>query len=125
MFYFYGEFFTIMKKLLFLFLTVFFISACGDKTETEELVIASEQTDCVGVSPQKCLLIKREGSDTWKYWYSGIEDFDYEPGYEYVIQITKETIENPPADISSVQYKLYKLVSKEKKDSENLPQTRQ
>ncbi|MCC8087712.1 MAG: DUF4377 domain-containing protein [Rikenellaceae bacterium] len=114
-----------MKKLIVLLLSVWLFASSGDKTtDTEELTIASEQIDCVGVGPQKCLLIKRDGSDSWEYWYSGIEDFEYEPGYEYVILITKETDENPPADRSTVRYKLHKIVSKEKKSSENMPKRR-
>ena len=109
-----------MKKISCLLLLVsFFALSCS--RGTEKLVVASRQADCIGVAPQKCLLIKRQGSEGWEFWYSGITGFDYEEGYEYVIRIKKDKIDNPPADASSIKYTLKKVISKEKKVSENMP----
>ena len=87
-------------------------------SRTEKLTIASETADCVGVGPQKCLLIKRSGNESWELWYSGIQGFTHEKGYEYVVKIRKEEVKNPPADASSVKYVLKRIVSKTKKDSD-------
>lgn len=112
------------RILLLLFTLSFFFTSCNSSAEkTEKLVIASEQGDCVGVVPMKCLLVKKEGVQNWEFFYNSIEGFNYEPGYEYVLDVKVEKIENPPADGSSLKYILVKEVSKTQKTSENLPQT--
>lgn len=96
-------------------------TSCGGGVDTEQFVIASEQANCMGVAPQKCLLMKKSMTDDWEFWYSGIEGFEYERGYEYVIKVRKKEIANPPADRASFVYVLEKIVSKERKESANLP----
>lgn len=99
---------------------LFFVS-CKSNQKIETLIVASERGDCVGVAPMKCLMVKRIGQDDWEYLYEDIENFEYEPGNEYVIEVIKQTIDNPAADQSSVRYILEKEVSKTAKTSENLP----
>ncbi len=111
-----------MMKNLFVFLGICFVFiACSGNGSTERIVIASEQADCIGVGPQKCFLIKFEGSNDWEFLYSGISGFNYEPGYEYVIEIKKEKVANPAADQSSINYIFVKEISKSRKTSEDLP----
>ncbi len=112
-----------MRKNWFILVCMAFLYvSCTNTTKTEKLVIASEQIDCVGVGLQKCLLIKNEGDKDWQYWYSGIEGFNYERGYEYVIEVRKETIDSPAADQSSLKYIFVKEISKKRKASDNMPQ---
>ncbi|MEK6492655.1 DUF4377 domain-containing protein [Myroides odoratimimus] len=91
-----------------------------EATPKEELgnttyTIASKLVDCTGVAPMKCMQYKEEGSDEWLNMYSSIEGFNYEEGYEYVIEVKREKVENPPADASSIKYILVKEISKTKK----------
>ncbi len=86
------------------------------------ITIASAKADCTGVAPQKCLLIKEEGDSSWTYFYDGIEGFSYEAGYEYVLQVREEAVENPPADGSSIRTILIKQISKTQKTSEKMPE---
>jgi len=109
------------KSLIALVCAVFFLVACSTEKNIQKLTIASEQGDCVGVAPQKCLLIKTESQTNWEFLYSGIEGFNYEPGYEYVLEVRKDTIANPAADQSSIKYVLVKEISKTQKASDNLP----
>lgn len=62
----------------------------------------------------RCLQVKENPADNWSFFYSGIEGFDYEPGYEYVLKVKTEEIENPPADGSSTRFILQEQVSKTK-----------
>lgn len=94
--------------------------ACGEAKKTERIVVASEQVNCTGVARQKCLLIKHEGSETWQLWYSGIEGFEFTPGYEYVLEIRKERDAMPAADRPALRYILVKQISKTKKESEGI-----
>ena len=98
--------------------------ACKSHKNVFTYTIASETTIGYGVVPQTCLLVKEGDADGWSLFYSSIEGFNYEPGYEYSVQIEKTAVENPPADGSSIRYKLIKVISKEKKQSVNLPEIR-
>lgn len=77
--------------------------------------IASKLADCTGVAPMKCMQIKEEGAKDWTLMYASIEGFTYEEGYEYVVEVKREKLENVPADASSIKYTLVKEISKTKK----------
>ncbi len=107
-----------MKKAYILLIFVFALTmACNSDQESNNLIftIASTKVDCQGVAPQKCLQIKKNTQKEWEYFYRNIEGFNYEEGYEYVIEVSQEKIKNPPADGSSIKYKFVKLISKTKK----------
>jgi heat shock protein HslJ len=76
------------------------------------IYVGPELVDCVGVGPQQCMLVKEDPNAEYQYHYTGIEGFDYEPGYEYELLIRETTIDNPPADGSSLQWTLIEVVSK-------------
>ncbi|MBU3677753.1 MAG: DUF4377 domain-containing protein [Chitinophagaceae bacterium] len=105
-----------MKHKSFQWLLVVLISACASiKPSTETWLIGPERKPCTGVGPMECLQIKRNPSDTaWQYFYDEIEGFQYEPGYTYTLEVSQVKKENVPADASSIQYKIEKLVSKKK-----------
>jgi hypothetical protein len=88
-------------------------SAADEKT----FIVGPQTADCTGVAPMKCLQVKEKTSESWTNFYSNIEGFTYEPGYEYVLKVKTEKIANPPADGSSVKYTLVKQVSKTKKEA--------
>ncbi len=100
-----------MHKFGLILSLVFLFSSCQ---ETKQIYIASHLTDCEGVAPQKCMLIKSRPSEEWSYFYDTIEGFSYEEGYFYELEVAVTRIENPPADGSSLQYSLLKILSKEK-----------
>jgi len=97
-------------KYLFLFLSL----ACTANSDSQSkmLIIADHLSDCVGVGPQSCMLVKESPEDDWTYFYDQIEGFDYEPGYTYELIVTETKVENPAADASSVKYKLKEIISK-------------
>ncbi|KZE80246.1 protein of unknown function [Myroides marinus] len=77
--------------------------------------IASKLVDCTGVAPMKCMQIKEDGDKDWTLMYTSIDGFNYEEGYEYVVEVKREKLENVPADASSIKYTLVKEISKTKK----------
>lgn len=87
-------------------------TAVSPETEIKTLYVGPERVDCVGVAPQKCLLVKEDPNDEYTMFYDRIEGFAYETGYEYEIVVEVTTIENPPADASKFQYALVEEVSK-------------
>lgn len=111
-----------MRKSFFLLVGVLlFLVSCTTNQETVKYTIASKTTDCVGEGMQKCILVKKGESVDWEFFYSPIKNFDYEEGYEYVIEVKENKVENPPMGASSIEYVLVKEISKTQKDSENLP----
>ncbi|MDH6254227.1 hypothetical protein M2347_003954 [Chryseobacterium sp. H1D6B] len=110
---------TILKGALPI-LAVFTMTQCttasAASSDNEKTFIVGPQTaDCTGVAPMKCLQVKEKASENWTNFYTNIDGFTYEPGYEYVLKVKTEKIANPPADGSSIKYTLIKQVSKTKK----------
>lgn len=110
-----------MKKLIYFLPFLVVLSSCSTTKDTVRFTVASTAADCVGVAPQKCLLVKKGDATEWTFFYSAIEGFSYQPGYEYVLDVKETKIENAPADASSIKYELVKEVSKLAMTSENLP----
>lgn len=77
------------------------------------LYVGPELVDCVGVAPQKCMLVKENPEDEYQYFYSAIEGFEFEPGYTYELRVRVDPVANAPADASSLRYTLIEMVSKE------------
>lgn len=65
-----------------------------------------------------CFWIKVGDNPVWELLSSPIEDFDYQEGYEYNIEVKVKKISNPPLDASSLQYSLIKILSQTKKESD-------
>jgi heat shock protein HslJ len=82
-----------------------------ENTGLKTMYVGTEQVDCVGVAPQKCLLVKENIEDDYTYFYDQISGFDWEAGFEYELLVSVTEIENPPADASSLSYELVEIVS--------------
>jgi heat shock protein HslJ len=79
--------------------------------EEKTLYVGPNLVDCIGAAPQKCMLVRENPEDPWKYFYDQIEGFQYAEGYLYELKVTEETAANPPADSSSLKLKLVEIVS--------------
>ncbi len=89
------------------------VSACGPLgggAAQKTVYVGPYQVDCVGVGPQKCLLVKEDAEGDWTMYYDRIVGFDYEPGYEYTLRISEEKVKDPPADASSIRWTLVEVV---------------
>ena len=91
--------------------SVFALAQDDTSSETITLYVGPTTAECVGVAPQTCLLVKENPEDDYSFFYSNIEGFDYEEGYEYELTVEVEEVENPPADASSLKYTLVEVVS--------------
>lgn len=76
------------------------------------LTIAPGLVDCTGVVRQKCMQVREEGQTEWQLFYDKIEGFAHNPDYRYRLIVQIEKVENPPADASSLKYKLVRLLEK-------------
>lgn len=109
------------EPAVILFMLITMISSCTTTKDTVKMTVASEKRMAMGVAPMEVLQVKEGDSENWSLFYSNIEGFDYEPGYEYVLDVKKENRTDPvPADASSIKYTLVKEISKNPKTSENM-----
>lgn len=87
-----------------------------DRVETVTLYVSAETGTYQpwgSESPVECMLVKEEGSDQFQpLAFGGIAGFTYEKGYAYTLSVEKTTLANPPADASSVTYKLLQIIEK-------------
>lgn len=97
------------------------VETVDTKQKKLDIIVASETRVGHGVGPMTCLLVKYAPTEKWQYMYSQIEGFDYESGYEYELTVIRSERENLPQDASKYVYKLVKVLSKEKKQSTELP----
>ena len=66
--------------------------------------------------------VKKDMSQEWEQ-FTGIQDFNYESGYEYVIKISETNyLDYRRGTPAWSEYKLLEIISKEKKDSQGLPE---
>ncbi|NAS29909.1 DUF4377 domain-containing protein [Flavobacteriaceae bacterium R38] len=82
---------------------------------TKTIWVASETKECEGVGLQQCLLVKDDKNKEWELFYDVIDGFNWEKGYEYELIIEESVIDNPPADGSSLRWKLITIVEKHRK----------
>jgi heat shock protein HslJ len=80
--------------------------------EAVTLFVGPNREPCTGVAPQLCLLVKENPDDEYSLFYSNIEGFGFEPGFEYELLVNKQTVPNPPADASAFRWTLVEEVSK-------------
>ena len=84
------------------------------KKDHKLFYVADHRVDCVGEGNFRCLQVKEQPEDAWGLFYGPIIGFEYEEGYEYLIEVSIRKIDNPPADGSSQEVSLVKIWAKEK-----------
>ena len=90
--------------------------ACGDATgpflRVRTYEVAPAKVPCVGLFPTECLQVRTPPDTAWQLFYDSIDGFTYEAGYRYVLRVAERRIPNPPADGSSIAYRLVAVTSK-------------
>ena len=92
---------------------------CTGSTEPRDrlllLEVAPARVACVGIAPMECLQVREIGGGAERPFaptFIPIVGFNYEPGYRYVIRVVQRTVPNPPADGSSIVYRLITVVAR-------------
>lgn len=124
-----------MKKILLLFVIAAFIGCLKNREPEGEKIIDYKEYSMTVASKKlqgvvgnghsilrEVYAVKIGTSQEWtSFW--GIQDFEYEAGYEYVIKISETAyLDYRLGDPAWTEYKLINIASKEKKDSEGLPE---
>lgn len=124
-----------LNALLLFICLVSFVSCDINETEDEPKVtgyqeyvmtVASQKLQgIVGVGVNvlsDVYAVKKDMSQEWEQ-FTGIQDFNYESGYEYVIKISETNyLDYRRGTPAWSEYKLLEIISKEKKDSQGLPE---
>lgn len=123
-----------MKKVILLFLIMTLVG-CDKEEEGVKIVYSKEYTMVVASQKLQGLLysdgftsvadvyaVKIGEEQKWQP-YGFVDGFDYEKGHEYLIKV-KETKyrDTRPGNLSWSDHDLIEVISKEKKDSEGLPE---
>ena len=83
----------------------------------QSLFVREQLADCHGEAPMKCLQVREVATEEWRNLYAPIEGFEYEPGHAYELRVEVTQVAKPPADGSSLRYRLLEVVSKQKRPS--------
>lgn len=107
-----------LRRRLPLALALLFVTALagcdvvgGDDILTLE--VAETRLPCIGIGPQECLLVRSRPTEDFGLFHDAITGFDYEPGYRWVLRVTRHRVNNPPADGSDFEYRLVSIQSKQ------------
>lgn len=108
-----------MKNIYYLFILLS-LFACQKEDSTATFNIASERFESPlqdEVNAGVWLMSRQSQNEQWTLLARNIDGFVYERGYEYIIKVRK-TINKPHIDQSPINFRLIKILSKEKKDTE-------
>lgn len=97
---------------LSMFLTISFFNATADETKIIE--IGPILVDCVGVGPQKCMILKENNNTKWNMFYDQIEGFNFEEGKSYKLEVKVTNANDAPADASNLKYSLLEILNQTK-----------
>jgi heat shock protein HslJ len=92
--------------------------------ETRTLFVGPELVECTGVAPQMCMQVRNSPDEEYTFFYQQIDGFTFEPGYEYELLVEVTEVANPPADGSSLSYRLVEIVNQTAVETAGLEGTR-
>ena len=74
--------------------------------------VAPQRVTCVGVDVQQCLRVRPAAGAPWDLFYDHIEGFEHEPGFHYRLLVARRAVADPPADASSLAFRLLAVLAK-------------
>jgi hypothetical protein len=89
------------------------LAACGSilggGSDVVTLEVAEALVPCMALVPRECMLVRQPGAAEYTFFYDDIEGFNWEPGFRYRLRVERRQVRNPPADGSSLEYRLVRL----------------
>jgi len=86
--------------------------ATGPRERTLTIEVAENRVPCMTMFETTCLQVREHANDPWQGFSDTIEGFHYVPGFRYMLRIREREIPNPPADGSSVTWRLLAVLAK-------------
>jgi len=93
------------------------INTTSEESNNIKMTIKENRVDCTGVGKMRCFLVKYKDSKEWEYFYSSFKNFDYKEGYRYEVLVKRTKLKNVPADASSYEYEVKKILSQKRINS--------
>ena len=107
-------------------LALLFLSACGvedilfplvsdeENEEHIEIITLGPYTQrCHGAFfEQDCLMVYNEDSGSWGFLFDGVEGFDFQPGFIYILEVRLEDLGPYIQDVGRYAYHLVKIIVK-------------
>lgn len=109
-----------MKKITIITLFCLSLFACKKEDSIAIFNIASERFESQlqdEVNAGVWLLSRQSQNEQWTLLARDIDGFVYERGYEYIIKVEIDVIK-PHIDQSPINFRLIKIISKEKRDTD-------
>lgn len=101
-----------MTKTIFMIILLS-ITGPGVASVQKTIVVGSALVECTGVALQRCYRIKEDPEGAYSLYYDRIEGFEHQHGYEHQLLVEVITVDNPPADASSIRYRLVRELGRE------------
>ncbi|MCO6524908.1 MAG: DUF4377 domain-containing protein [Candidatus Schmidhempelia sp.] len=79
---------------------------------TNEIEIGPQLIDCYGGKPMHCLSVKGADINNGQVYYSAIDGFHFEPGYNYTLKVKQLNKEINPKDETTPQWSLVQVIKK-------------
>ena len=80
-------------------------------SNVKTMFVDAQLVDCEGAGPMKCMRVRESEDADWMLFYDHIEGFTHEPGKSYQLKVNVDGVSDPPADGSSLRYRLIEIVS--------------
>lgn len=91
-------------------------ASCGSITgpglDIRTMHVASTRVTCQGFVEQTCYQVRERPDQPWVLLYEEIRGFQHEAGFEYTIRVLQTRVQDPPADGSSLEFRLLAVVRK-------------
>jgi hypothetical protein len=88
----------------------------GASAEAERLTleVGPRRVPCTGEARTRCLQVRVLPDTMWQMFYRTIDGFEFEEGFRWRLEVERGRVPNPPADASSLSYRLVRVISKER-----------
>jgi hypothetical protein len=81
--------------------------------DVSTLYVSAHRVMCMGMGPRTCALTRTSPTGEWSLFYDEIQGITLESGTAYELRVRQTTIDDPPADGSSIEYALVEIVSQQ------------
>lgn len=88
------------------------VPADGPATLQHRLYVEDTTVPCTGEAAQACLLTTMQSEGLYSYFYDTIDGFTFEPGFRYVLAVEQRHVPDPPADGSSIAWRLLEIIER-------------
>ncbi len=87
-------------------------ASVAETPRVQRFWILPDTVECQGEMVQRCMQVAQSEDGEYLYFYDAIDGFTFEEGTKYVIDVEITEVEDPPADASSLAYRLVEVIER-------------